>query len=41
MEIVYTEFPIRQDAWTVQIEIYLLPTKKTITQLIFTKLTPP
>jgi len=41
VEIVYTEFLIRQEAWTVQTEINLLPTEKIVSQLIFTKLTPP
>jgi len=41
MEIVYNEFLKRQEAWTIQIEINLLPTEKTVSQLIFTKLTPP
>jgi hypothetical protein len=40
MEIFYTKFPIRHEAWTVHTEIHLLPTEKTVTQLIFTKLTP-
>jgi hypothetical protein len=41
MEIAYTEFPMRQEAWTAQTEINLLPTEKTNTQLIFRKLTSP
>ena len=41
MEIVYTEFFKSQEAWTIQIEINLFPTEKTVSQLIFTKLTPP
>jgi len=41
MEIVYTKFLRRQEEWITQTEINLLPTGKTVSQLIFTKLTPP